>query len=204
MTRLTKEIRERMVKDLLVRRFNERGEELAARSTALFATIYEDQYDQEMRRLIAKIKKRFRNAFYHYSSIKCLAPEGMRVTIGATRIGNHGVFFTPKIETVPFCNSNDGSDFHYVDGPFSAELASFGKDCLTFANDITAARNEVLGALSSVTTVRQLTELWPEALPILERHLPVPSRSNLPAVQFANLTQAFGLSDGAPAEGGAS
>ena len=81
MTRLSKQSRESIVCVLLNHRFAEQGEALAERSAQLFKLVYEDTYDAESRRLMAKLKQRHKNAFQHDSQISCNA-RGFRIAIG--------------------------------------------------------------------------------------------------------------------------
>ena len=195
MTRLTKQTRENMVADLLRRKFEEPGAALMQRSIELFKLIYEDHYDATTRGHMAKIKARYRDGFEHYSRIDCKGPGGMRISVGATRFGADGIFFIPKVEPLPFL-ADHRADWPYIECEIGQQLADFAALQAGLIKDIQAARREALGALSTVTTAKQLTELWPEAMPILAKHIPVPSGSNLPAVQFAKLTESFGLSAG--------
>lgn len=201
MTRLTKDIRENIVTDLLHKRFKDEGQALAQRSADLFKLVYEDRYDLETRRLMTRIEKRHRGAFSQLSQINCRA-AGYHIAIGKITIGFEAVKFTPTLEFRTFLG-NSGSDFFsYGDCPIGEALRDFATDSEAFKNSIKGARSEALGALSNFTTVKQMQEGWPEVMAIAERRIPVGSGgSNLPAVQFKKLTDFYGLAD--QAEGGA-
>src|SRR5690606_31916943 len=103
MTRITNAVRERMCTDLLKRRFAPAGETLGQASAALFQRVYEERYDEETRRLMAKLKRKYRDAFRHERLIQCRA-AGFRVDVGAVRLGHDKVTFTPTVEPRPFLN----------------------------------------------------------------------------------------------------
>jgi len=194
MTRITNAVRERMCTDLLKRRFASAGEALGQESMNLFQRVYEDRYDDEARRLMAKLKRKYRDAFAHNRMIECRA-AGFRVDVGAVRLGHEKVTFTPNVEPRPFLNGcGRGDGFKFADCEISQALQDFAAQQVAFVNDIKAAQRELMGALSAVNTDRQLAKLWPEVMPTLSQHMPVASGSNLPAVQFSKLTEAFGLS----------
>ncbi len=192
MTRLTKDVREWMVTDLLRLRFDEAGKALAKRSAELFTLVYEDRYDAETRRLMKALMKRVKGAFTHLDVID-LNVRGMSLNIGRFRIGDEKVIFFPEITPRPTLNKTGGKFAVYSDCPISEQLCDFATDIAKFAKDIQSAKTEALGALSSVTTAKQLSEMWPEAMPVIGHRIPMPTGSNLPAVQFSKLTKAFGL-----------
>jgi Nucleotide modification associated domain 5 len=200
MTRLTKDIRENIVTDLLHKRFKDEGQALAQRSADLFKRVYEDRYDLETRRLMARIAKRHRGAFVQSVQISCNT-TGYRVAVGKITIGYEAVKFTPTIEPRPFLCNNGSDFFSYGDCPIGEALREYATDSEAFKNSIKGARFEALGALSNFTTVKQMQEGWPEVMAIAERRIPVGSGGrNLPAVQFKKLTDFYGLAD--EAEGG--
>lgn len=200
MTRLTKDIRENIVTDLLHKRFKDEGQALAQRSADLFKLVYEDRYDLETRRLMARIAKRHRNAFTQMSQISCRA-AGYSVPIGRVYFGFEGVRFSPTVENRSFLQNNGPDFFSYGDCPIGEAIRDFATDAEAFKHSIKGARSEALGALSNFTTVKQMQEGWPEVMAIAERRIPVGSGgSNLPAVQFKKLTDFYGLAD--QAEGG--
>ena len=193
MTRLTKTIRARMVKDLLERRFNEQGNSLAARSAELFSIVYDDHYDDESRKMIARLTKKHRGAFDCYSTIETRA-GGMSISVGSSRIGLDVLWWRAEVTALPFlpCDRRGGV-FSYVNCPISQQLEQFAQDQLSLTREIENARKELSGALDTVTTAKQLSELWPEAMPIIGKYIPVARGSNLPAVQFSRLTESFHL-----------
>lgn len=192
MPRLTNHVRERMASDLLKRRFTEAGEELAVRSAELFRLAYESVYDQETRRIINKLKKKFRNGIRHFSTIHTNT-GGLRIPIGATTIGTKELTFRATVDPLPFIGGNGGGEFTFSGCEIGTAIEKFGQDIGAFAAEIAKAHSELIGALSSVTTDKQLAELWPEAMPILGQHIPAATGRNLPAVQFSKLSQSFGL-----------
>jgi Nucleotide modification associated domain 5 len=191
MTRLTNHVREKMVTDLLNRRFEAQGKALASRSSALFVEVYEDTYDAETRRLMKQIEKRLKNAFVHVQRLE-LNVAGMQLSIGRVSIGSEKITFVPDVTPRPMLN-NPGKFATYSDCPLAEKLRAFAQDQKTFCEEIVRAKREAFSALSSVTTAKQLSELWPEAMPIIGKHIPMASGSNVPAVQFAHLSKAFGL-----------
>jgi Nucleotide modification associated domain 5 len=192
MTRLTKDVRERMVRDLLLLKFEAAGKALCVRSAALFHEVYEDQYDDETRRLMRQIEKRMKSAFRHIERLD-LNVGGWTLKIGRVQIGVERITFYPEITPQPVLNLGYDKFGTYSDCPLAQKLRAFMQDTKTFADEIAAGRCEALGALSTITTAKQLSEMWPEAMPIIGKHIPMQSGSNVPAVQFAKLTESFGL-----------
>jgi len=143
---------------------------------------------------MTKLQARAREAFRHYDAIDCRTSIG-RVPVGRVAVGASPILWRAIVESRPFLDTDRHHDsrWTYVDGPIAAQIVAFANAQVAFTNEIKAAKAEALGALSTVTTVKQLTELWPEAMPILGKHIPMSQGSNLPAVQFAKLTEAFGL-----------
>jgi hypothetical protein len=192
MTRLTKEIREAMATDLLKHKFEAAGKALAARSAELFDLVYEDKYDAETRRLMNAIMKHMRRSFDHNSVIDTNA-GGLSLRIGGCNIGTERILFCPEIEPRPFLKHFNRDFYSYSDCPIGEKLTAFAMDVKAFAEEISTAKIEAIGALSSITTAKQLAEMWPEAMPIIGKRIPIPSGRNVPAVQFSELTKAFGL-----------
>lgn len=200
MSRLSKQVRENMANDLLLLKFEERGEILADRSAELFDIVYESRYDLGTRRLMASLKKKFQDAFSHWGTIDCLAPGGLRISVGRAQFGHGKIKFRASVVNRPFLpNDRHNGAWRFDQCNIGQQLEQFAADQMALVDDIKAAEHELLGALSGVTTAKQLSELWPEAMPILGKHIPIPSGSNLPAVQFAKLTSEFGLTDGGDA-----
>lgn len=194
MTRLTKHVRERMTNLLLNRRFEAQGKALGRQSIELFKLVYEDVYDLHTRRLMAQMRKRHPKAFEVKSSLEVSTIGGITVSVGCTRIGEGGVFFSPECPGLPVLNSARYNRFaSYSTEELGLKVQEFAQATKAFADQIKAARNEVNGALANVTTDRQLSELWPEAMPVIGHLIPDASPVNLPAVQFAKLTSEFGL-----------
>lgn len=199
MTRLTKHVREAMIKDLLTKRFSAEGEALARRSEELFVQVYNSRYNADTRTLMRKLKAKFHDAFSHYGTIECLAPGGKAITVGNSTFGYELLKFRGQADHLPFLNGDRvRSRWAFTDCDIGQALEKIAADQLQFTEAVKIATRQLEGALGSVTTAKQLLELWPESADILTRHLPVANTSNLPAVQFAKLTEAFGLGEVVP------
>jgi hypothetical protein len=195
MTRLTKHVREAMTRDLLDRRFKPQGLALVERSKALFVTIYDSRYNADTKGLMRKLKAKFHDAFQHYGTIETRAPGGIKISVGNANFGYGVVTFRGNVEHRPFLNGDRTAErWTFTDCEIGQQLSDLANDQLAFVNSIKTAERELLSALGSITTAKQLYEVWPEATDILNRHMPVASNtSSLPAIQFAKLTDAFGL-----------
>lgn len=191
MTRLTNQIRNNIVIELTHRRFKDEGVALAMRSAELFKLVYEDQYDLETRRLIERLKKRHRHAFITKSAIDVSAC-GFSIQVGKVKIGAEGVVFEPTIDPKPFLY-NSNSRINYGDCTIGTQIRDYATDTEAFKVAIRNSKAKALGALSSLTTAKQMAENWPEIVPIAQRHMPVDSGSNLPAVKFKELSDFYGL-----------
>lgn len=194
MTRLTKGVRDKIIDELLLKRFKPQGIDLAKQSERLFLLIYETRYDPDTRRQVNKLKSKFHDAFQHYGTIECLAPGALRITVGNSIFGWGNTRFRGEVEHRPFLAGDRSTNkWTFVDCEIGQQLSAFAASQTSLIADIKATSHEIEGALSTVSTDRQLGELWPEVLPIAKRYMPVEGRRNLPAIQFSKLTQSLGL-----------
>jgi len=192
MTRLTKDCRERIAKILLAHRFDAEGQALSGRSAELFTLVYEDQYDEPTRQLIAKLIRRHKNAFV-YSSRIAVNVAGQRFDVGETAIGRDGIFWKSHIEPRPMFRSGHDA-VGYIDCPIAMKLNDHAQKTEDFRSRLRQAKTEVLGVLGGFTTAKQLAATWPEAMPLIGHLIPdgAPT-ANLPAVQISRLNDAYGL-----------
>lgn len=194
MTRLTNATREAIALDLLKLKFTERGNSLLLENAALFDAVYRSHYERQiikaMERLIAVAGTK---ALERSSCFDCRTPEARRVKVGTISFGKCGLTFTGKVTSRSIINDDRYNVWDFTCGEIGDRLLQFSKDQQAFELEITQSHREVLAALGSITTAKQLKELWPEALPFLEKHIAAAPKANLPAVQFQHLNATFGL-----------
>lgn len=193
MTRLTKGVREQVANAMIKARFEGLLPPLAERSAALFIRVYESVYDEGIRKLMAQLQKRHRTMFQHKTCIQTNC-GGMRMNVGEIRLGGSGVWKRVEVKPLPFANHDESSAFTFVDCELSQAIRAFHSDHEAVKKQIEDAHTKVIGALSSMSTIRQVEENWPEALPIFDNFMPTPGvTSNVPAVRFEELTDFLGL-----------
>lgn len=199
MTRLTKTVRESVAEAMIKSRFEARLSELAERSAALFVHVHEAVYDEATRKLMLQLEKRHRTMFQHKTSIMTNC-GGMRMGVGELWLGACGIYKRPEVQPRPFAYHYQESALTFVDCQLATDIRAFHSDLEGFKKDATEAHTKVLGALSSLTTIKQVEGNWPEALPFFARFMKTPgvtiTTTNLPAVRFDELTTFFGLEKG--------
>lgn len=195
MSRITNQIRHAIAKDLLELKFKPTCEALLAENAALFELAYITHYSAEIRELIERLQSATKKrAFSLVSKFDCRTSDGLKVPIGAIRIGNDKFSVTGKAGQYPVLDSERYDSLSFsIDTEIDIRLKKFAQDQRAFADAITKARAEALAALNSINTAKQMEGVWPEALPFLEKHLLPPAKTNVPAVQFQHLNAAFGL-----------
>lgn len=190
MTRLTNEIRDRMTRDILIHANREAGEALCRESIALFDQVYADNYDAQTQALMAKLLKIHKSAFEHRNTIS-VNVGGYSVDIGRIRPGSGEVRFCIEPPVVPTIRSIDNR-IAYLDCNIAVALKDFADRRKCFDADIKAQWERLRATFNGITTAKQLTEQWPEAMPIVARHIPE-KRGQLPAIPFARLNDEFRL-----------
>lgn len=200
MTRLTNHTREKIVHELLNRKFDERGKALAARSSELFTLVYEDQYDDEIRVLMKAIEKRKKQAFQNRKRLE-VNVGGLALSVGEVSVGTGLTKYLKNTIPRPMLNQGYEKFATYSDCPIAQQLFEFAQDTRAFIDEINEAKRQCTAALSSITTDNKLAELWPEAMAVVAQHIPSSGVNNLPALQFSHLTKVFGLEPAAQGVG---
>jgi len=180
MSRLTKQLREKMLETVLDHAFSEKQKqanvELYAAGDALYMN-YHGEYLKTMQKLPASFLYR----------------QGrMRTNIGGQR---HDVFLS---EQKPMSyESNNSCLVFEADNPVAIAWLKASDKVKDMADQRKAMSREVNAVLESVQTFKKLWEVWPQSKSILEKFEEKPSIAILPAVQVTRLNKVLGL----PAEG---
>lgn len=179
MSRLTKDLRERMARCVLNNAFDEK--QAAAKSVLVQhgEVIYQDIYGPYLEAMHSLLKH-----YLYTTSIITVAIAGQR-------------------HDVSLCNSKPVGDYqrYYNEyGKMYVGDEQIALDYLKAANVVedlkkqrSAMEQEVKAILNSVPNFKKLWEVWPECKTLLEKFVSKPSVVMLPAIQFDKVNAALGL-----------
>lgn len=190
MSRLTKDIRERMARKLVAHRYTDEGKELVRLNRTLTERIYNHCYTPEMTTAMELIRKHFPNAFETNHRFNVNA-GGYRVQMGAA-IRSRWVHIeqVAQPERLIVC-SYDAHDIS-KDEALTKEVQEFAKRRDAFSELCQTAYHEAMSVLDTMTTGKKLAAAWPEAMPVIGDLIPESERT-LPVVQVSAINAKFGL-----------
>lgn len=197
MTRLTKDIRDEIVLDLLRHSFKERVEALYAERAALAQAIYEDVFSAETRKKMQSLPEGW-------------LPEvkGINARLGSdyssfdfsgglygeiNRIAKNGKDETRRVPSKHKGGCVASYDATHKLALENERLANLRK---SLCEEIETAKRAADTAVNAVSTVKRLIEVWPEVNPFASKHSA--EKPQLPAVPTDQLNKILGL----PVEGG--
>ena len=190
MSRLTKEIRERMARKLVAFRFTDEAKELLYADRALFERTHAHRYTDDTLRHMEAVRKAFPSAFDETNSIVVNA-GGYRVSLGdGFRSRWVSVESDPnrskKLVVESYMTHN------LTDEKLIEDIKSFADKKHTFNTKCETAYYEAMAVLDTCSTGKKLAEAWPEAMEVIGDLIPEGSRT-LPVVQVADVNKKFGL-----------
>lgn len=174
--KLTRELREKILKKLLDHRFKNEQDALNKETQAMSAKIYASKYTPELLGLMAQLPK---NSFKKLGSFK-------------VRVGDRWEYF--RLDTsVEILYSDSQACFDLVpDSAVGKELYNLvGRKNKLHARR-SEAYNQVWEVLNSVTTINRLIKVWPETEPFVKEYLF--DSPTLPAVPVQQLNELLELS----------
>lgn len=177
MSRLTKELRERMARCVLNNAFEVKQKDAEKALRIAGDKIYADIYSDHLKAMQSLPKDWLPMNWY------------VRVAIAGQ---NHEVYFSEKRIT--------GVEHHYYrpklyvgDEPFCIEYLKAIDVRDEVKKQRQAMEREVGAILNSVQTFKKLWEVWPASKSILEKFESKPTVAMLPAIQFDKVNAALGL-----------
>jgi len=190
MTRLTKDIRERMAVALVKHRYGEEGARLIAESQALFRAMYEHTHSQTVRNHMKAIQKEHPRAFGTDTNIN-INLSGRRFQVGAQSIAKRWRVETAAVPTIGNFDNYPGVGMSN-DTELGKRLEKFADDEKSLSDECEGAYKEALGTLQQFNSGKKLAEDWPEAMPVIGDLIPESDRT-LPVVQTNQLNRKFKL-----------
>lgn len=189
MTKLTKDIRERMARKLVNHRYKAEAEALVAKNQELFERAYAHCYSEELIDAMKKIEKAFPNSM-DTSHDMVVNAGGFRVQIGGRFSSRWVTVSQPAVEERVMCSSYRPHSI--TDPDLIQEIKEHAHNMRTFDEKCCTAYNEAMSVLNTMTTGKKLAAAWPEAIPVIGDLIPAEQRT-LPVVQVDEINTKFGL-----------
>lgn len=186
MSRLTKQLREKMLETVLDHAFTSKQQAANRAKVAAGEKIYTDIYGTHLIAMESLPK-----GFLPRTSSIYIAISGQKhkVEFSESRLIGRG-----HSE-----HYNSGAKLYVGDEPVAQEFMKAVEAVSDIKSQREQMRREVNAVLESVQTFKKLWEVWPECKSLLEKFEQKPTIAILPAVQVNKLNAALGL----PADGGA-
>ena len=179
MSRLTKSLREAMVKTILDHAFNAKQSAAQKDKELCAEKIYQDVFGKHSIAM-ESLPKGFleKSSVFHIS----IAGRSHCVRMSESRLVGHkhdNSYYKAKLYA--------GNEAVAIEYQQAVELC---EDLQTQRNNMS---REITPVLESVQTFKKLWEVWPESKSLLEKYEAKPAIAILPAVQVAKLNTALGL-----------
>lgn len=192
MTRLTNDIRNSIVMDLLRHRFKDRIEALYADRAALAQAIYEEAFSAEHRKKMAALPEGW---LAEVSSINArLGAEYCSYDFSGSLYGDINTIVSntkKEVRRFPYSRRNDCVVSFDATHKLAAESDRVNSERKSLSDDIEKAKRAAEAAVNAVSTVKRLVEVWPEVAPFAAEYNT--EKPQLPAVQTAQLNTMLGL-----------
>jgi len=174
--KLTKEIRESIVRNAVHASFEKRTQEIVLREHEIGMELYHLTYDKQTLDAVAAMPKHW---FRHDSCLE--------FNCGGYRLR----FVVKKPVPVPYsasCTTLNSFTAEQGDKPYQ-----FAKEKEKLREQADEARSHLMAVLQSVTTAKRLKEIWPEGEPFYARYLTDEPKGGLPAHRFETINQMLGI-----------
>ena len=186
MTRLTKEIKEKICKNAIEQSpVNKELEEVTGELSKLALDIYKDNVTdgdvEELYRISERIKKLpFEGGhFYERPFIRCIF-GGMYCVL---RVPEDAVFFECK-----------KSPCYPEEHEFTKKFLQLEREKILLENQLKTLSAEIIAILNSCTTLEKLQKVWVESVNFLDGIEIGAIKTNLPAIKIADLNEKLGIS----------
>lgn len=190
MTRLTKDIRDRMARKLVAHRYTDEAKEINYQSQALADRAYALCYPKSLLAAMKVVEQQYPKTFEKSHRIR-VAASGFDVELGA-RISSKWVRI-PTPTDLPVRMLVGSYHKHIItDEALIAEVKEYAQRTYNFNEGCKTAFYEALSVLNGISTGKKLAEAWPEAIPVIGDLIPEDSRT-LPVVQVSAINAKFKL-----------
>lgn len=191
--RLNQYIRRDLVNNALGKAFKETREEFIKRVAELADDVYQDQLGDYLETM-----KKLPKGFFNESQYINAEFNGARVSLPFN--GNGGVTYQivlvgapSAVERItPYHYQYGGGARYAPDTRLATKWELLANDWASHAESESQIEGEVYALVHSVSSVKKLLEVWPEAVEILPKHLSPPP-TNLPTVVIEDLNARIGL-----------
>jgi hypothetical protein len=155
MTKISKDIKERIAKAAANEAFAARNTELKQREATLAIECYDSLFDVATQKLLAKVPDTF------LRKCKCwrFNANGWTVSLEA-----------PEDRPVP--NASYCATVGTITGELAERVQQLKQDCEKAREEYGATYYKILSFVQSFSTFAKLAKEWPEGRPFYERHLP--------------------------------
>lgn len=186
MTRLTKEIKERICRNAIEQSpANKELEEVNKELSKLALDVYNDNATNKEIEEFLEIKERIKKLpfeggyFYEMSYVRCNF-GGMRYTLYPPE---DIIFFEfKKSPTYP------------AEHEFTKRFLRLDRERDSLKNQIQSLQVEIIAILNSCTTLEKLQKIWAESVNFLDGIETDAIKTNLPAIKIADLNEKLGIS----------
>lgn len=190
MSRLTKDIRERMARKLVAFRFTDEAKELVQLNHTLADKAYKHLYTKPVLDAMGTINKAFPNTYEKRDKMHVNA-GGYKVHVGGTLHSRWVKFEQAKREPLLVVGGYY-TNHNLTDEKLIEQIKDFADRARSFDTKCETAYYEAMAVLDTCSTGKKLAEAWPEAMEVIGDLIPEGSRT-LPVVQVADVNKKFGL-----------
>lgn len=178
MTKLNKLIREAILKDCIKKQFSQRQEDRKKSENSLAMDLYKNVFDEKILRAVKKIPKDW------LRQDSCL-----RFNCGGYSLRLN----VDKAVPVPY--SNGCGVLGSITGDLATSAIKHAEESDKLKEEIRSAYLALETLLDSVSTIKQLSEAWPEGKQFYAGFLEAKGKSNVPALQVSELNKKLGLKE---------
>lgn len=189
MSRLTKDIRERMARKLVAYRYTDEGKELVRLNRTLADRVYAHCYTPELVKAIKLIQKHFPRSFEERGTFQVNA-NGFRVELGGM-LRSRWVRFE-QVKHDGYLTAGYYANHNITDEALAKEVQDFAIRKQGFDDVCATAYHEAMSVLNTMSTGKKLAEAWPEAMEVIGDLIPEGDRT-LPVVQVSAINAKFKL-----------
>lgn len=180
MSRLTKQLRETMLKTVLDHAFTPKQEAANRELISAGEKVYTDIYGAHLIAMESLPKW-----FMSRASGIYIAIGGQKHKVDLSEIRLIGRYHADRY--------NEGAKLYVGDEPVAQEFMKAVEAVSNIQSQRSSMEREVRAVLESVHTFKKLWEVWPECKSLLEKFEDKPTIAILPAVQVDRLNSALGL-----------
>lgn len=190
MSRLTKDIRERMARKLVAYRYKDEAKAILYKDRELFDRAHAHCYPPEVVKHMEGVRKAFPDAFDMNTDMQ-VNSGGYRVQVGG-RFHSRWVHVEQEANPPRKLLISDYYRHNITDEKLIEEIKENADKKRAFDDVCATAYHEAMSVLNTMTTGKKLAEAWPEAMEVIGDLIPEGERT-LPVVQVSAINAKFKL-----------